>query len=110
MSMEEFKSKFVDALRRPKVAKGIEGIIEPLLNQHRDDFEHVMHRMIHPLTLALKTLEKKDVTLNGATSVHQMGEDRDHRWCLKEVRLTCIDNVSKARSFIDSKKQPSVIP
>ena len=105
--MDEFKSRFVDALCRPDVVMGIEGVIEPLLDQHREEFTHIMNQMINPLTLALKK-QKEDVNLNGAISTHQMGE-QGHRLCFKEVRSTWIGTCHRVNRFVNNVNWQQVI-
>ena len=96
--MDEFQSKFVDALCRSEVANGIEGVIEPLLDQHREKFMHLIHRMINPLTSLTKQKEK-GFTLNEATSVHQVAEGQGQRLSFKEVRSIWIYKSDEAKSF-----------
>ena len=89
--MDEFESRFVDALSHPEVVKGIKQIIEPLLNQHIDTLTNIMQQIIDPLKTGLKKRKRRHATKRGATGVYHPGESQDRDWCLNEVILPSVD-------------------
>ena len=89
--MDEFESRFVEALSHPEVAKGIKQIIEPLLNQHLDTLTNIMQDLINPLKSGLKKRKRKDITQRKATDVHLPGERQGPEWCFGEVKVIFLD-------------------
>ena len=91
VTMDEFESRFVDALSHPEVVEGIKKIIEPLLNQHLDTLTNIMQQIIDPLKSGLRKRKRRHVTQRGDTGVYYQDEIQNPDRCFDEVILPSAD-------------------